>query len=183
MVEEEQFCTKCGKKVPVGAQYCQQCGEPVAGSSAEQQRQKMYQEYDEMVKEGRMTWIMFLLIIYAVPALIMAIWVLCDTSALANSIWTNADFQTWFQEHTDVTLDTIKTYISTMGYMILISAVCACVSTICVIKRNWWMIAVVTCFIAAIFCIGSIFGMLIGILVGWMIYSARDSFIDQKGVA
>jgi len=177
-MSDGKFCIKCGCAVPAGAQYCQQCGSPIAGSDAEKQRDDMYKEYDNAVKDARMTWLTFLLVIYAVPAIIWAAWALMDMTAITNTIWNNTEFQSWLASHSTVTIDTVRTYVTAIAYMILASGVLTAVSLVCVVKRKWWMVAVITCFIAAFLCIGSIFGMLIGILVGWMIYSAKDSFTD-----
>ncbi|MDD2626501.1 MAG: hypothetical protein PHT00_00540 [Candidatus Methanomethylophilus sp.] len=146
------------------------------GSEADLHRKAQAQQLGDMVRESRRTWIMFLLMIYAIPALIWAVYVLTDTSAVANTIWTNADLQSWFASHTEVTYDTIATYITASGVMIAVSGGCALISFICCYLRRYWIVAVAACFLAAFFCISSIFGVIVGIFVGWMIITAKDTF-------
>ena len=119
---------------------------------------------------------MFLLMIYAIPALIWAVYVLTDTSALVQIVLATADLQSWFASHTEVTYDTIATYITASGVMIAVSCGCALISFICCYLRRYWIVAVAACFLAAFFCISSIFGVIVGIFVGWMIITAKDTF-------
>jgi len=179
-MDEEFYCTKCGKKLAPEAQFCQYCGETVIGSPADLHRKEQAKEFDNMVKESRRTWLLFLLAIYAIPAAIISAYILADTSAIANTIWGYNDMQEWYASHPDVTLDTVKTYVMAVGAMVAASSICAIISLICCYLRKYWIVAVVTCFLASLLCIFSIFGMIVGLFVSWMIMAAKDSFTDTK---
>lgn len=177
-MSEDKFCTKCGKKVPTDAQYCDKCGEPIANSDAYRQREEAYANMEEIAKESRMMWIKFFLIIYAVPAIIMSLYTVANIDWLTEQLVDNADFYDWMVHH-DISADDVRTYISTIGYMFLISAIGAIISLIFVFLRKMWILAVIGCMIAAICACFSVFGMLIGFLVTWFIISAKDSFDEE----
>lgn len=182
-MEEESYCIKCGKKLAPGAQFCQYCGQTVEGSPADLKRKEEAKQFEEMVKESKRTWILFLLALYAIPATIISVYVLTDANTIANMVWNNSDVQSWLTSHPDVTFDTVLSYVTYVGGMIAGSAVCALISLVCCYLRKFWILAVITCFIAAFLCIFSLFGMIVGIFVAWMIISAKDSFVTAPKAA
>ncbi len=177
MSTESKFCTGCGCNLEPGMQFCPQCGTVVAGSASEEQYRQQMSELDKVLEQGRINWIVFALAIYAIPVTIAGVISLIDANATANLIWSNADFQRWIAEHSyDLTLDAVRTSILAAAGLSLASGLCALVSMICVLKRRMWKVAVAACLLASVLCFWSIFGLFIGLLVTWLVYSVRDSF-------
>ena len=98
-MNESKFCSGCGKPLEPGMQFCPQCGKVVSGSAADEQFKEQEQEIQAIVNQSRRNWLLFLLAIYAIPAIIASIIALVDASATANSIWSNQSFQTWLSDH------------------------------------------------------------------------------------
>ena len=179
-MEETKFCTGCGVKVEPGMQYCPQYGKVVKGSAADEEFQEQVSKFNEAMMVSRRNWLIFLLAIYAIPVIISTIISLVDANAIANSIWTSDSFQQWLTEHGyTYTQADVKNCITTAAGLGLVSGILAAVSCFCVAKRKYWVVAFVTCFISAAFCFWSIFGMIIGLLVGWLIVSSKDLFTED----
>lgn len=178
-MDESKFCTGCGKPIEPGMQFCPQCGMVVSGSAADEQFKENEKEIRGILIQSRRNWLIFFLAIYAIPVIIAAIIALVDASSSANAIWENASFQKWLSEHhISMTVNDIQNYITGAATMALLSGICAGVSLVCVYLRKKWIIAVIACFAAAILCVWSIFGIIIGFLVGWMIITSKDVFND-----
>ena len=178
-MDESKFCTGCGKPIEPGMQFCPQCGMVVKGSATEEEIKEQEKEIRGILIQSRRNWLIFLLAIYAIPVIIAAIVAFADASNTANAIWNNDSFQTWIKDHgANITLSDIQNYITGGATMALLSGICAGVSLVCVYLRKKWIIAVIACFAAAILCAWSVFGIIIGFLVGWMILTSKDIFDD-----
>lgn len=179
-MDESKYCSGCGKTLEPGMQFCPQCGKVVSGSAADQEIQEQSKEFMAVLLESKRVWLMFFLAVYAIPALISAIFTLVDASNLAASVWASDEFQKWLSNHGfHYTESDIQNYITYAGGMALASSICAGVSLFCVYMRKYWIVAVAACILAAILCFWSIFGMIIGFIVAWMIIGARELFVDQ----
>lgn len=178
MPEDSKFCAGCGHTLEAGMQFCPQCGRVVAGSEADEEFKKRSSEIEQMLKESRMNWLVFALAVYAIPATIFFFIALIDSGALANTIWSNDDFQNWIISHgyTDLTIEKVKNYLLIFSGLGFASGLLALLSMFCVIKRKMWKIAVFACLAAAVLCFWSLFGVFAGILVTWFVYSVKDSF-------
>ncbi len=161
-------------------QFCPQCGKVVSGSAADQEFQEQSKEFMAVLLESKRIWLMFFLAVYIIPVLIAAIFTLADASNIAASVWASDEFQKWITSHGfNYTQSDIQNYITYAGAMALVSGLSAGVSFFCIYKRRFWIVAVVACILAAILCFWSIFGLIIGFIVAWMIIGARDLFVDQ----
>lgn len=179
MEEEAHFCTKCGKNLEPGMQFCPQCGSVVSGSEAESEMKENLAEAAIAAGEMRRTWLTFLLFIYAIPVTIAGIMALADASALADAIWESGEFQSWLGSHDlSYTHDDIESYITYVAAMILASGICAIGCGALVYKKRKWIFAVILCAIASMLCFWSIFGMIIGFLVCWLIIDSKTLFED-----
>ena len=178
MSEDSKFCAGCGRTLEPGMQFCPQCGRVVAGSEADEEFKQRSAEIENILKESRMNWLVFALAVYAIPATISTLIALVDAGAIANTIWSNDDFQNWIIHHgyTDLTVENVKNYILIVSGLGLASGLLALLSMFCVIKRKMWKVAVFACLAAAILCSWSLFGVFAGLLVTWLIYSVKDSF-------
>jgi predicted RNA-binding Zn-ribbon protein involved in translation (DUF1610 family) len=180
MVEEGKFCTGCGRALEPGMQFCPQCGKVVYGSDAEAEYRKQASELEAFVKESRMNWVLFALAVYAIPATVAGLVALLDAGSTANLIWSNADFQNWVAQHDyDVTLDTVKGYVTAAAALGFLSGLCALASMLCVIKRRMWKVAVAACLLASLFCSWSIIGFFAGLMMTWMVFSLKEMFSDR----
>ena len=179
-MEQGKFCTGCGTAVEPGMQFCPQCGLVIKGSAADEEMQERYKQIDVAVSYARRNWLIFLLAVYAIPATIAGIIILVNAGATADSIWASDAFQEWIKSKGyNYTVDDIKNFITYAGAMELVSGLCAAASLACVCMRKYWIVAIITCLVASILCFWSIFGMIIGFIVTWMIFDSRDLFIDQ----
>ncbi len=179
MDDESKFCTGCGANVEPGMQFCPKCGKVVSGSEADADMKENMEEMMKIATEMRRTWLLFLLFVYAIPVTIAGIISLADASAVTDAIWSNQSFQSWMASHSYTwTHGDIQNYVTYASALTLVSGVCALLSGILVYKKKLWIGAVVLCLLAAIFCFWSIFGMLIGFLVTWMLVDAKPLFED-----
>ena len=179
MDDESKFCTGCGANVEPGMQFCPKCGKVVSGSEADADMKENMEEMMKMATEMRRTWLLFLLFVYAIPITISGIISLADATNVASAIWSNDSFQSWMSSHNYHWSEVdIKNYVTYASALMLASGICALLSGILVYKKKLWIGAVVLCLLAAIFCFWSIFGMLIGFLVTWLIVDAKPLFED-----
>ena len=180
VMDESKYCTGCGKAIEPGMQFCPQCGLVVSGSAADEEFKEREKKIGEILLESRRNWLVFLLAIYAIPAIIASIISLVDAPSAAASIFQSDAFQTWLTDHgLHYTQADIQNFITTGAAMSLLSGICASVSLLCVYTRKRWIVAVITCFAAAILCFWSVFGIIIGFLVAWMVMGSKDIFLDQ----
>ena len=176
-MEESKFCTGCGKAIEPGMQFCPQCGKVVSGSAADEEFKEAQKEISVAMLYVRRNWLLFLLGVYAIPIIIAAIIALVDASNTASTIWASDAFQEWMKSHSySFTEADIKNAITSGAAMALASGICAAVSFAFVYMRKHWAVAVGACILAAVLCFWSIFGMLIGFLVAWLIIGSRDIF-------
>ena len=179
MVDETKFCTGCGADLEPGMQFCPKCGKVVSGSAADADMKENMEELVKVATEMRRTWLLFLLFVYAIPVTISGIISLCDASAVTDSIWCNESFQKWLENHgLNWTRTDIGNYVTYVAALTLASGVCALLSGILVYKKKLWIGSVILCLMASIFCCWSIFGMLIGFFVTWMIVDSKPLFED-----
>jgi predicted PurR-regulated permease PerM len=179
-MDESKFCSGCGKTLEPGMQFCPQCGMVVAGSAADEDFKEKQEEFRQIISNSRRNWLIFLLSIYAIPVIIMAIVALVDASATASAVWSSSEFQDWLHSHNlNYTQQDIQNYITYAAALGLGSGICALISLIFVYLRKAWIIAVIACFAAAILCFWSVFGIIIGFMVAFMIFGSKDLFQAQ----
>jgi len=176
---DDTFCTQCGNKVSASAQFCEKCGAPVEGRSAFQAREQQVANLQQSLDDSKISWISFLLIIYAIPALLFGIYYVVDSSGIVNILMSEPSVVQWMQQYNISTAD-LTNYIRYIGYVVVISGACIMVSFICTVKRVYWKLALVTCLIGSFLCIFSLFGFLIGLMVCWMIYSAKSLYQSSQ---
>ncbi len=183
-MDESRFCTECGKPVEAGMQFCPQCGKVISGSAADEEMKKQEKEFGEYISLARRNWLIFVLAIYAIPAIVVGLIALIDAPSSASAIWSSTEFQEWIRSHgITITLADLQSYITYAASLTLGSGVCAMISLILIFLKKLWIIAVATCMMAAILCFWSIFGMFIGFLVTWMIIGAKDIFEEKPEAA
>ena len=179
-MDESKFCSGCGKTLEPGMQFCPQCGMVVSGSAADEEFKEKQKEFRSFVLESRRTWLVFLLAVYAIPVIVASIIALVDASSTASAIWASSEFQDWIHSHSlNITEQDVKNYITYAAATGLASGLCALISLIFVYLRKKWIIAFIACFAAAILCFWSVFGIIIGFMVAFMIYGSREIFEDQ----
>ncbi len=178
-MDESKFCTGCGRTLEPGMQFCPQCGKVVSGSEADVNMKEQQEEFVAAMKEGHRMWLVFVLGIFAIPALVAGIFALADAGNLADAVWASAEFQSWIKSHgLNYTLADVKNYVTYAAVLVTASGGCALACMILVYLRKMWLIATILCFAAAILCFWSVFGMLLGFLVGWTVFSSKDLFED-----
>lgn len=174
-MSEQKFCIKCGSMVSDEAQFCPQCGAAIEGRDAYTRQKEQMEQMETQYKESRMMWLVFLLAMYAIPALLIGAYYMIESGPFANILVANPDFSNLMNEY-GITYDDVKAYIFYAGCLVLVSGAFVLVSLICTVKRISWKIAFITCMIGSFLCIFSVFGFIIGIFVTWMIYGAKDSY-------
>ncbi len=179
MEEEAKFCTGCGKNLEPGMQFCPQCGKVVSGSAADAEMKENMQEMAEVAIQMRRKWLTFLLFVYAIPVVIAGIIALADASAVTDAVWSSDEFQSWISSHGyDFSKDDVSTYITWASVFILLSGLCALGSGVLVYRKRKWIAAVILCLVASMLCFWSVFGLIIGFLVTWMLIDAKPLFDD-----
>ncbi|MBO4551961.1 MAG: zinc ribbon domain-containing protein [Candidatus Methanomethylophilaceae archaeon] len=179
-MDESKFCSECGKTLEPGMQFCPRCGTVVAGSAADEEFKERQEEFKTLVLNTRRNWLIFLLAVYAIPVIIAGIIALVDAASTASTIWASTEFQKWISTHSiTITQQDLQNIITGTAAMSLVSGICAMVSLVCTYRKKMWIVAVIACFAAAFLCCWSIFGMIIGFMVAFMIVGSRDAFEDQ----
>ncbi len=158
----------------MGMNFCPKCGTVVAGSETEK---KQIDDTNRMVRESTFMWLKFLLIIYAIPVIIVALIAVINADTTANAIFKNPELQPIIIEK-NITFDMIKTAVMTSAVLALISGLCAGVTLVLVSKRRLWLIAFILCIVASVLSVWNIIGLFIGLFVAWLIFDVKDSF-DQ----
>lgn len=158
-------------------QFCPQCGRVVSGSVTELQLNEEQREVKESLVHSRRTLILFLLAIYSFPVTITSIFVLLDCSSVSSMIWSSSEVQDWLITHKlNYTLEGIQNYVTYAAICSLLSGILALISLLLVYFRKYWVGAVITCFLAAIFWFWSVIGMIVGFLVAWVILDSKSIF-------
>lgn len=62
------FCANCGKQLPEGAQFCGECGHPVASQPDAQAELPVDNSYDEVVNDDYLSWGKRILSFFITPA-------------------------------------------------------------------------------------------------------------------
>ena len=184
---ESRFCVKCGANLPADAQYCNKCGAIVVGTEAEARAKEQDSEMRKMVSDGKMSWLVFLYVIYGIPVLVCGIMFMCNLSSNVEVLWQNSDWLNFVAQHPEITKDLVTTHLTVGGWMAIVSGVCALVPALCCCKRKYWIVATVCSFIATVLVFWSLFGLLIGFFVSWMTLASKEDFVNdspkQKGPA
>ncbi len=157
------------------------CGKPVEGRDAAKKQEEDIKQFQKAINESRMNWLVFLLAIYSVPAIIIGIYHAIDASSMATAIWNDQSMSQWLIDH-NITLDQLTDYVRYAGVILTASGFMVLISLICTWKRTSWKIAYITCVLGAVLCFFSIFGLIIGLLVSWMIFSAKELYVNDKAV-
>jgi len=177
---DKKFCTKCGAELPINAQFCSSCGQVVAGTAADAKFRQNEAEFEEIMKINSSTWVSFMIGIYAIFAIIGALAGLLQAGTLASTIFNSPEFQQYIKSlGWVVTQQDVLNYITWFGYMMLASGILAAISAVLVKKRIKWMVAVACCLLAAVLCVWSILGFILGLLVCWCVIGLRECFIDE----
>lgn len=180
-MDESKYCSGCGNELAADMQFCPRCGKVVSGSDAEKDIKEKEREITAFVLESRRTWLTFLLAVYAIPVVILGIIALADAGAIASSIYSSAEFHDWLISHGySYSEADIQNYLTYAAAMVVGSGACALITMACLIIRKMWIVAVIACFISAMLCFWSIFGLLIGLLVAWQVFISKNLFIDNK---
>jgi hypothetical protein len=178
----EQFCTQCGTTIADDAQFCPKCGKAVEGRDAATKEKQQIAQFQNAINESRIGWLVFLLAIYSIPAIIIGLYYAIDPSAMANAAWNNESIKQWLIDN-NITYDQLVNYFRYFGYIIIASGAMVLVSLICTWKRTAWKIAFIACMIGSFLCFFSIFGIIIGLLVAWMIYGTKDLYVNDKSIS
>lgn len=176
---ESKFCVKCGTNLPAGAQYCNKCGAIVAGTEADAMAKQQETETLRMVSEGKMNFLLFLFVIYAIPVIIAGAIALCNIDSNITLLWQNKDWLNYVAQHPEVTQDLVRSQMTAGGWMAVVSGICAAISAICCYKRKFWVVATVCSFIATVLVFWSLFGLLIGFFVSWMTLASKEDFVND----
>ena len=172
------FCTRCGENVSPEALYCPACGAPIEGRVAADGR-TAEQVIEDRLAESRISWILMLLIIYAIPAIVAGLYLIIEKDAVASIMMADQSFSEFMTQY-GMSEAQLRTYVGYIGILALVSGLSAAASGFCVYKRTYWIIAVTACAVASFLCIGSIFGFLIGLMVTWMIITSKPLFKDRQ---
>lgn len=178
MNTDGKFCTRCGKNISAEAQFCSECGAPVEGSRADAEMKKAVKDYETAMAESRRTWVIFLMVLFSIPAIVIGVYMVFSIPQMMEVIVKNADYISWAEAY-NVTPAMTESMLNYFAYLMLASGACVAVAAVCVVMRRYWLVAVILTLIGSFLFCGSIFGVLIGLLVTWMIYTMKDTFTND----
>lgn len=176
MVEEPNFCMECGAKIEGDVQFCPSCGaelkkqaEVVAAAQA-----KPAKDLD-----GRRSLVLFLLAAYAIPVCIVSVVIVAMGGQMADIIWENADARQAMIDAGYATKQALIDALTLSGGLMLASGACVAVSFFMTLIRKMWILALILCVAGSILSYSSIIGLVIGLIVSYLVYTLKPTFIDS----
>ncbi len=181
MTDSQKFCTSCGCNIGPDMQFCPQCGRVVEGTEASCKQAQMRKETEQMINDGRRTYLSFAILVYALPAIIAGIVAIIEASHVANALFSNDDFLHYYASHDwSFSKGDLEHYIMYIAAMEIASGACAAATVYFIQKKKQRKLAFLFCMIASVLCIWSIFGMFIGFLMSWTVYDSDGIFEDEE---
>ena len=119
------FCTRCGENVSPEALYCPACGTPIEGRVAADGR-TAEQVIEDRLAESRVSWILMLLIIYAIPAIVAGLYLIIEKDAVASIMMAEQSFVEFMTQY-GMSESQLRTYVGYIGILALVSGLSAAV--------------------------------------------------------
>lgn len=170
------YCSNCGAEMRYDMNFCPQCGAVKAGSETEK---KQIEEMNAMARESGFMWVKFLLIVYAIPVMVVAIIGLINAHSYADMLWHDANFQNYITHSAalkNLTQAGLESMLLRNAVMALVSGACALAALVFVQLRKYWVVAFVCCIAATVFSVWSFIGIFVGIFVTWMVFDLKGFF-------
>ena len=144
MVNEFNFCTRCGAELPPGSLYCPECGKSYAEGA---ERQQIYRN-----SPNPMTFFLVLLGAYALFSIAEGIFVTLFNDIFMSNVKLiyGSDLDRYLSEIGVESIDALAEILYKEAIVTLVSGGLALVSFILCIKRRYWKVAVFFCLVASL---------------------------------
>ncbi|MFA7150176.1 MAG: zinc-ribbon domain-containing protein [Candidatus Methanomethylophilaceae archaeon] len=169
------FCTKCGTKLRESAAFCPECGAPVAGGSVVQSvRNEINDSCERKAMTERLMWVSIFLGIFVLFSVVIGAYCAFDVNVIMETLKSDPDV--WSELLTHYTETEIRNAFVLVGYYVLLAGVVGAVSLILCVTKRFWIVALVTCAAASILMLPTIIGPIIGLIVSYLLYTAKPAF-------
>ncbi len=186
-MNDNDYCMKCGARLPEGSEYCPECGASRDGSPYKKQVETVYVDRQGYGRRpdtlGRTPAI---ILTYGILATLFGLLMFLGMSTIESTWDTLADEEGLYM---GVTMAEFKSMATLCGAAFLVSGICAMLCAILAKRRQMFMVCLILCIVASVSLLlmaaadtGSavlaVILMLIGLLMANRIYSNRDSFVS-----
>lgn len=177
MEENKKICAECGAEVPADGDFCTRCGSKYSNSPDQENMRSELRKMEEEAEESRINLVLILLVVYAIPATIFGLSSLIFSKQFADMVWSTESARQILIDG-GVTFDMLKDYLIATSILVLGGGVLTAASAVLTYKRKKWLIAFICCLTATIFGVTTLFALLVGILVSFMLYRCKNQFED-----
>lgn len=168
MSEEINFCTRCGRKLSENDRFCPECGFRVAEPDPEEQKAAEAAVFDAMASRLRIS--VVLMLIYAIPMLILGLYILVDASTITDVLYGA------YQEYAGVTEAEIDQLVKWAGYAYLVSGVTGCAASALCLKTKAYWVAVTLCMMSMFTGVMGFFALFMGMIAFWLVLTSKPLF-------
>lgn len=169
------FCTRCGTKLRESAAFCPECGAPVAGGSVVQSvRNEINDSCERKAMTERLMWVSIFLGIFVLFSVVIGAYCAFDVDAIMEALKSDPDV--WSEVLTQFTETQVRSSLVLVGYYVLLAGVVGAVSLVLCVTKRHWIVALVTCVAASIIMLPTVLGLMIGLIVSYLLYTAKPAF-------
>ncbi|MGN0098262.1 MAG: zinc ribbon domain-containing protein [Candidatus Methanomethylophilaceae archaeon] len=177
MVDNQNFCVKCGQFLDEGARFCPACGMRVPGRSLEQVEAEREEVRSLMTSHLKLAAIMML--VYSIPFLIIGIVITVSLDSIVDELINNPSYES-YMEIMGLSETELHDVLQQCGLMYIVSSVCGVLSSVLCFKRRMYWVAVLLCILS--FLIGStgFFALFMGLGAFWLLLSSKLVFSEYS---
>jgi len=173
--DSSNFCSNCGAPMRDSDTFCSSCGTTVGKSAASTQ-----QYGNSKPKSKRLTIVVVLAAIWALIALAIGLYIILSTDALLAQFDSTPNFwDIWYDA--GFTRGDMYGIFQMMGAIIAASGALAALTAILSAVKRFYILALIACILSSLLVITALIGI-VGLIVAYLIYKAKDEFIVNKTV-
>lgn len=177
--ENQEFCVKCGARIPPDSTFCPECGVPIDGGTNPYASQCGTRDYGGgCCPANNIKTTGTFILIYGLISTLFGIMMVSVGLSMTMDLWNQMIEMTG--SSMTISMEDFKSLATMLGAMLLASGVCALISGFLVGKGQKWMVSLVLCGAASILSFGfEVLGIVtcaIGLFMTYRIYRNKDSF-------
>ena len=177
MVDNQNFCEKCGQYLNEGAAFCPACGARVPGRSPEQIEAE--REQVRSVMASRLKWAAMMMLVYSIPFLVLGIYISVSLDSIVSELINNPSYES-YMELIGLFETELHTLLQQCGLMFIVSSVCGILSSVLCFKRRLYWVAVILCILSFIIGSTGFFALFMGLGAFWLLLSSKLAFDEYS---
>jgi len=119
-------------------------------------------------------WVSILLGIFVFFSIVMGAYCAFDVNAIIEAM--KSDPEVWSEILTYYTETEIRSAFVLVGYYLLSAGVVGAISLVFCATKRFWIIALITCVSASLIMFPTVIGLIIGLIVSYLLYTAKPAF-------